>query len=173
MGSLVASFAVAHRLWLWLVGSVVGAYGLSCSAAHGTLVSGPRMNSGIPCSGSRVLTTGPPENSLFSHFLNEIKKKKNTTFYFILEYTWLVSGGQKSDSLIDIQISILPEIPLPSRLPQNIEQSSLCYTVGPCWFSILNKALCACWWQTPYLTLPCLFSHFCYCPLKYWHFLFW
>ena len=119
----------------------------------------------------RVLTSGPPENSLFSHFLNEIKKK-NTTFYFILEYTWLVSGGQKRDSLIDIQIFILPEIPLPSRLPQNIEHCSLCYTVGPCWFSILNKAVCACWWQTPYLTLPCLFSHFCYCPLKYWHFWF-
>ena len=27
---------------------------------------------------------------------------------------------------------------------QNIEQSSLCYTVGPCWFSILNIAECTC-----------------------------
>ena len=27
-----------------------------------------------------------------------------------------------------------------SRLPQNIEQSSLCYTVGSCWLSILNIA---------------------------------
>ena len=32
----------------------------------------------------------------------------------------------------------LPQTPLPSRLLHNIEQSSLCYTVGPCWLSILN-----------------------------------
>ena len=31
-----------------------------------------------------------------------------------------------------------PPTPVPSRLPHNIEQSSLCYTVGPCWLSILN-----------------------------------
>ena len=33
--------------------------------------------------------------------------------------------------------------PLPSRLPHNIEQSSLCYTVGP-WLFILITAVCAC-----------------------------
>ena len=31
-----------------------------------------------------------------------------------------------------------PPTPLPSRLPHNIEQSSLYYTVGPWWLSILN-----------------------------------
>ena len=30
----------------------------------------------------------------------------------------------------------------PSRLPHNTEQSSLCYTAGPCWLSILNTAVC-------------------------------
>ena len=34
-------------------------------------------------------------------------------------------------------VSILPQTPLPSRL-HNIEQSSMCYTVGPCWLFILN-----------------------------------
>ena len=29
-----------------------------------------------------------------------------------------------------------PQTSLPSRLPRNIEQSSLSYTVGPCWLSI-------------------------------------
>ena len=39
-----------------------------------------------------------------------------------------------------MQVSILPQTPLPSRLPQNIEQSSMGCTVGPYWLSILNKA---------------------------------
>jgi len=37
-----------------------------------------------------------------------------------------------------IHVSILPQTPLPSRLPHNIEQSSMCCTVGPCRLSILN-----------------------------------
>ena len=35
-----------------------------------------------------------------------------------------------------------PQIPLPSRLSHNIEQSPMCYTVGPCWLSILNIEVC-------------------------------
>ena len=30
--------------------------------------------------------------------------------------------------------------PLPSRLTRNIEQSSMCWAVGPCWLCILNTA---------------------------------
>ena len=33
---------------------------------------------------------------------------------------------------VHTHVSILPQAPLPSRLPQSIEQSSLCHTVGPC-----------------------------------------
>ena len=40
--------------------------------------------------------------------------------------------------------SILPQTPLPSRLPHNIEQSSLCYTADSFWLSILNIVLCTC-----------------------------
>ena len=43
----------------------------------------------------------------------------------------IISGGQQRDSVIHINVSILPQTPLPSRLPHNFEQSSLCYTVGP------------------------------------------
>ena len=39
---------------------------------------------------------------------------------------------------------ILPQTPLPSRLPHNIEQGSLCSPVCPCCLSILNTALCTC-----------------------------
>ena len=35
-------------------------------------------------------------------------------------------------------VSILSQTPLPSRLLHNIEQSSLCYIVGPCWLSTLR-----------------------------------
>ena len=50
---------------------------------------------------------------------------------------------------IHIYVSILPQTFLPSRLPRNTEQISLCYTVGPCWLSILNIAVCSCVSQTP------------------------
>ena len=63
----------------------------------------------------------------------------------------IISGRQQRSSIIQIHASILPQAPLPSRLPHNIEQSSLCYTVGPCWLSILNTAVCTCPSQTPYL----------------------
>ena len=53
----------------------------------------------------------------------------------------IVSGGQQRDSAVHIHVSILLQIPLPSSPAHNIEQSSLCYTVGPYWLSILNKAV--------------------------------
>ena len=61
--------------------------------------------------------------------------------YIILEYIWIndvviVSGGQQRDLAIYIRVFILPQTPLPSRLPRNTEQSSLCGTVGLCWLSI-------------------------------------
>ena len=55
-----------------------------------------------------------------------------------------VSGVQQSDSVIHINVSVLFQIFFPFRLLHNIEQSSLCYIVGPCWLSILNIALCTC-----------------------------
>ena len=43
-----------------------------------------------------------------------------------------------------IHVSILFQIIFPFKLLQNIEQHSLCYTVGPCWLSISNIAVCIC-----------------------------
>ena len=63
----------------------------------------------------------------------------------------LVSGVQQSDSLI--HLSILFQKFFPFGLLQNIEQSSLCYIVGPCWLSVLNIAVCTCQSQTPSLSL--------------------
>ena len=46
------------------------------------------------------------------------------TFYFVLGYNdvVIVSGEHQRDSGIPIQVSILPQTLLPSRLPDNIEQ---------------------------------------------------
>ena len=55
----------------------------------------------------------------------------------------LVSGVQQSDSVVSIHIhvSILVQILFPCRFLQSVEQSSLCYTVGPCWLSIATSTL--------------------------------
>ena len=53
----------------------------------------------------------------------------------------IVSGVQQSDSVIINMYSILFQILFPFRLLRNVESSSLCYTVGPCWLSILNTAV--------------------------------
>ena len=44
----------------------------------------------------------------------------------------ILSGEQWRGSAIHIHVPILPQSALPSRLSHNIQQSSLCYTVGPC-----------------------------------------
>ena len=53
----------------------------------------------------------------------------------------------KSDSVIYIYVDIyifFSRFFFPYRLLQNIEYSSLCYSVGPCWLSILYIAVCIC-----------------------------
>ena len=57
----------------------------------------------------------------------------NFLFYIgveLMNNVVLVSGVQHSDSVIHIHVSILFQILFPFRLLRNIEQSSLCYTVG-------------------------------------------
>ena len=52
-----------------------------------------------------------------------------------------VSGWEQRDSAIHTHVSTLPQTPLPFRLPHNIEQSSLCYTLSPFWLSVLEKEM--------------------------------
>ena len=54
----------------------------------------------------------------------------------------IVSDGQQRHSAIHIHVSILPQTPLPSRLPHNTEQTSLCYTGGPFWSFIWHSKFC-------------------------------
>ena len=69
----------------------------------------------------------------------------------------IVSSAQQRDPAIHTHVCNLPQIPLPSRLPHDIEPSSLCYTVGPCWLSILNVVVHIGRSQTPTLSLPLTF----------------
>ena len=72
------------------------------------------------------------------------------TFYFLLRYSQvtnnvvIVSGKQPKYSAIYTHVSSLPQNSRPPWLPLNIEQSSLCYKVGPFWLPILNIAVCTC-----------------------------
>ena len=61
---------------------------------------------------------------------------------YLINNVVIVLGEQQRDSAIHILVSIFPQTPLPSRLPHNIEQSSLCVQVSPCWLSILSVAVC-------------------------------
>ena len=40
-----------------------------------------------------------------------------------------------------MHVSMLPPKPPAIRAANSIEQSSLCWTVGPCWLSIINPAV--------------------------------
>ena len=85
-------------------------------------------------------------------------------FYFLLKKFFievyliynvvLVSGVQQSDSVIHTYIYILFPILFHYGLLQDIEYSSLCYTVGPCCLSVLYTVVCICSSQTPNLSLP-------------------
>ena len=56
----------------------------------------------------------------------------------------VVSGVQRSEPALQIHTTILFQILSPHGSLQNIEQSSLCSTVGPCWLSILYTVVCVC-----------------------------
>ena len=70
--------------------------------------------------------------------------------FFLIEVYLIynVSGVQQSDLATYIHIYIciytLFQILFHYRLLEDIEHSSLCYTVGPCWLSILYIVVCIC-----------------------------
>ena len=66
----------------------------------------------------------------------------------------LVSGVPQSDLVIHTHVSICFRILFPSRSLQSIEDSSLYYTIGPCWLSIFYIVVCVCSSQAPDLSLP-------------------
>ena len=105
-----------------------------------------------------VTKTEQLNNSKALTYTPSFTKQATLLYYFFFFFNFLfyigiqpinniviVSGEHQRDSAICIHVSILPPTPLLSRLPHNIEQSSLCYTVGPCWLSILNIAV----WTRP------------------------
>ena len=78
---------------------------------------------------------------------------------YLINNVVIISDDQQSDSVIHIHVLVPAthhprQTPLPSRLPYDIEQNSLCSTVGPCWLSILKIAVCTRLSQTLHLLLP-------------------
>ena len=54
----------------------------------------------------------------------------------------LVLGVQQSESVVHMHICMLLKVLFPYRSLQSTEQSSLCYTEGPYWFSVLYIVMC-------------------------------
>ena len=84
-------------------------------------------------------------NSLLEMMREEVSKKISVGVDFIFNFLFcigvylindvvMVSGGQQRGSATHTHEPILPQTPLPSRPPHHIEQSSLCCTVGPCYY---------------------------------------
>ena len=78
-----------------------------------------------------------PDSSLLCHII---------VFFLYIEVQLinnlvLVSGVQRSESVTHIHESIHFQIFFKVTLLWNIEQSSLYYTIGPCWLSVLNTAV--------------------------------
>ena len=111
-------------------GSVAVAHGPSCSVACGILPDqGSNPHPLHRQADSQPLHhQGSPSSFFFLNFV----------FYMgvlLINNVVIASGVQQSDSFIHICVSVLFQILFPFRLLHNIEQSSLCYTVGPCWLS--------------------------------------
>ena len=64
----------------------------------------------------------------------------------------LVSGAQQSDVCVCVCVCVCVSVYIYIRLhvlfyyglPQDIEYSSLCYIVGPCYLSVLYIVVCIC-----------------------------
>ena len=85
---------------------------------------------------------------LFTHLDRE--PMQFLTFYYILACSWLTMlwSTQVHSRGTQPQASMHPFSP-PLRLPHNIEQSTMCCAIGPCWLSILSIAVCTYPSQTP------------------------
>ena len=94
---------------------------------------------------SHLIRGQHPKDVKNSH--HSIAKEQIIFFYlfnFVLGYSRLtnnaviISGELQRDSAMHVHASILPQTPLPSRLPHKAGQSSMRSAAGPGWWSILN-----------------------------------
>ena len=101
---------------------------------------GRRPPWGPPLSLKKLVKHNHPFRFLFLFFSFSSLKKK--CIGGIVDLQCCVSVVQQSDSVIHIHISTLVQILFPYRPLQNIEQSSLCYTVGPYQLVVLYIVVC-------------------------------
>ena len=80
----------------------------------------------------------------------ELLLKKPFILYYSINNIVIVSGGQQRDSAIHIHVSILPQAPLLSSLPHNIEQKELLLIhVSPLEKSTSPRKIVTAWTQLP------------------------
>ena len=114
----------------------------------------PGIGPAPPALEGKVFTTGIPGQSREGHF--------GFLFNFLCIWGYsrltnnvvIFSSEQGRDSAIHIQASILPQTPLPSKLPQNAEQSSVRSMAGPRGLSILNMRRAVRAWPPPLPSSP-------------------
>ena len=68
--------------------------------------------------------------SPWGHKQSDMTERLSIAHSQLTNYAVIISGEWQRYSAIHIHVPILPQAPLPSRLPHNVEQSSLCSTVG-------------------------------------------
>ena len=72
--------------------------------------------------------------------------------YSQLTMLWQFQVNSKGTQPYIYMYSFSLKPPFPSRLAHDIKQSSLCYTISPCWWSILNTAVWTWASQSPSLS---------------------
>ena len=106
----------------------------------------------LNCDGDRLMIFKIPYLLAILLIITDINLNIKNLFYkpFILYWgiankqCCTVSSEHRRDSATHVHVSVLPETPLPSRLPHNMEQSSKGSTVDPHWLSILNIPMSDC-----------------------------
>ena len=86
-------------------------------------------------------------------------------FFFFLSFILTILGEFQVDSKgtqpCIYMYPFFARLHIPSRLPHNFEQSSLCCAPGPCCSCILRIAVSPCPSQTPYYPFPSSFPFVC------------
>ena len=127
---------------------------------------GPTSRAASQCRWNSLLV-----NKYFLKVFFEILKSMNKDLWNLVIFPqgqiscWRQIYGYLKRGKVTYTCIHFPFRPLPAKLSHIIEQNSLCYTVGPCWLSILNTAgcawpprllnMCICGWVPLLLTWNC------------------
>ena len=124
------SFERGFPRWRWLKGKES-----ACNVGAAGSIPGSGRSPGVEHSNPLQYSCleNPMERSLAGYSPWGHKELDTTEWLTQLIYNVVLVSGIQHSEYIHLLIF---QIPFPYILLQNIEYSSLCYTVGPCWLSI-------------------------------------